>query len=195
MKKTALELANILRNLAEDIEDGDSFEGSFSYTCMLEGLAPQEFEVEAAFRVGNSEGQGGMVILRAENLQTGMQNIPTLTPIRGEQSGIDDIRSENIPSATPVTWSHEKPTKPGSYWMQESSGVTGIVEVRESFDGQKGAGRFEWLNGYGWHPVDEKEAAWAGPIPEPEGLPNPSSGEGSDPLPPPHPLDNLETPK
>lgn len=181
MKKTAKELADMLRNLAEDIEDGDSFEGSLSYTCMLDGLAPQEFEVEAAFRVGNSEGRGGTVIIRAETLQTGMQNIPALTPIRGEQRGIDAIRSENIPVAT-LTWSHEKPTKPGSYWMQESSGVTGIVEVRECFDGQSGTGRFEWLNGYGWHSVDEKEAAWAGPIPEPEA---PSSaplsplGEGS----------------
>lgn len=57
------ELATLLRAMARLVEAGDSFEGNLSYSCMDDGLAPGEFAVRAQFRTGNSEGQGGMVVV------------------------------------------------------------------------------------------------------------------------------------
>jgi hypothetical protein len=61
MKQTKEDLLAILESIAAHVREDDSFEGRISYTCMAEGLARGEFEVEAFYRIGNSEGQGGAV--------------------------------------------------------------------------------------------------------------------------------------
>ena len=53
--------AEFLRRLANDIETGDSLEGSVSYTFDREKY--DHVEVEAAVRCNNLQGQGGMVLL------------------------------------------------------------------------------------------------------------------------------------
>lgn len=55
------EFARFLRLLADDVETGDSLEGSLQYTYALIGR--DDVEVEAAVRTGNLQGQGGMTIL------------------------------------------------------------------------------------------------------------------------------------
>lgn len=64
LKTKTADLAAILHDIAARVEAGDSFEGSISYTCMDEDCRPDEFLIEGAYRVGNSEGQGGMHLLR-----------------------------------------------------------------------------------------------------------------------------------
>lgn len=74
MKLTKQELVELLEEMVQLIKDDDSFEGNFSYTCMIPGLEDGKFEVSGAFRHGNSNGQGGMAILPAgipEELFTG----------------------------------------------------------------------------------------------------------------------------
>lgn len=66
MKQTKEQLLSILADISAAIQADDSFEGSLSYTVMAEGLERGEFEVEAVYRIGNSEGQGGMVLIRRE---------------------------------------------------------------------------------------------------------------------------------
>lgn len=53
-------LTRELRDIADRIEDGDSFEGSLTYSCMDEDLVAGEFRLVGAVRVGNKDGQGGM---------------------------------------------------------------------------------------------------------------------------------------
>jgi hypothetical protein len=64
-------LAAVLRQIADLVERGDSFEGSIEYTIPLpEDAYPPpatddeqpDVMVRAAFRIGNSQGQGGMRI-------------------------------------------------------------------------------------------------------------------------------------
>lgn len=62
------DLKKMLIELAEKIDEGDSFEGSLSYSCMTSGLERDEMEVTVAVRVGNLEGQGGMMFLEASKL-------------------------------------------------------------------------------------------------------------------------------
>jgi hypothetical protein len=47
------------------VSNDDSFEGSLSYSMMEPGLERDEIEVGAFFRIGNSQGQGGAVIVEA----------------------------------------------------------------------------------------------------------------------------------
>lgn len=56
-------LINVLNDIGKSIQQNDSFEGNISYTRMTPGLQRDEFDVQCAFRVGNSQGQGGMFIL------------------------------------------------------------------------------------------------------------------------------------
>jgi hypothetical protein len=63
MKIKTDSLVQLLTDIARRIEAGDSFEGSMRYTCMEPGLLRDEWEVEAVYRIGNSEGQGGVTIL------------------------------------------------------------------------------------------------------------------------------------
>jgi hypothetical protein len=64
MKQKTAELVRELREMAAAIERSDSFEGSIMYSCLDDGLAPGEWEVSGAYRIGNSDGQGGMRILK-----------------------------------------------------------------------------------------------------------------------------------
>jgi hypothetical protein len=64
-KISKAELAAALRDMAARIDADDSFEGRISYSCMEEDCGRGEFEVEAAWRTGNSEGQGGSIIIEA----------------------------------------------------------------------------------------------------------------------------------
>lgn len=54
------DLAVLLRSLAESVESGDSMEGSLEYLIPDEGFG---LCVRAAYRVGNRDGQGGMVTI------------------------------------------------------------------------------------------------------------------------------------
>jgi hypothetical protein len=64
MAKTAKkDLAATLRDMATRVEAGDSFEGRIAYSCMEDGCGEDEFEVDAAWRVGNLDGQGGMQVI------------------------------------------------------------------------------------------------------------------------------------
>jgi len=53
----------VLHGLIESIEADDSMEGSLAYEW---GEEPGTYRVQAALRVGNSMGQGGMRLLRAD---------------------------------------------------------------------------------------------------------------------------------
>jgi len=73
---TYAEVAAILRNMATLVEAGDSFEGSIEYSIPTseDALPPPtldeeqpEVMVRAAYRVGNSMGQGGMHIIGTMN--------------------------------------------------------------------------------------------------------------------------------
>lgn len=57
------ELAAALRAMADGILAGDSHEGRIEYTCLDPGCGPGEFAVDAFWRTGNSEGQGGCHII------------------------------------------------------------------------------------------------------------------------------------
>jgi len=57
-----------LADVAQMVGAGDSFEGYLEYGCMEEGLGPEEFAVRGAYRVGNLDGQGGVVLLGAFNV-------------------------------------------------------------------------------------------------------------------------------
>jgi hypothetical protein len=65
MRPTTLsrdELADLFLRLHYKIKDGDSFGGSLEYELDDYGY----FSVQGVYRIGNSEGQGGMVILGEE---------------------------------------------------------------------------------------------------------------------------------
>lgn len=52
-------LIELLRETIVAIENDDSYEGRIHY----EGTSPGEYEVDAFVRVGNSEGQGGCMLV------------------------------------------------------------------------------------------------------------------------------------
>ncbi len=62
-KLTKDELLDTLRGIIALIQADDSFEGNLTYSCLEEGLGRGEFAVTAAFRTGNSMGQGGMRLI------------------------------------------------------------------------------------------------------------------------------------
>ena len=70
------ELVEMVKDILARIEANDSFEGSINYSCMHPSVNGQEFEVGATYRVGNSLGQGGMVVV--DNLPTPIAQIPEL---------------------------------------------------------------------------------------------------------------------
>ena len=53
--------------MAEHVERGDSFDGSLEYHIRDDAM---DFDVVALRRVGNSEGQGGYVMLGEMNSET-----------------------------------------------------------------------------------------------------------------------------
>lgn len=63
------DLVLVLREMADRIEVGDSFEGSIEYSMPIdEQDIPEDTYamVRAAFRVGNRQGQGGMKVIGRE---------------------------------------------------------------------------------------------------------------------------------
>jgi hypothetical protein len=62
-KYTRDTLAAILEDMAKRIRNNDSFEGSIQYSCLDDGLKPGTFNATGPYRVGNSEGQGGVRLL------------------------------------------------------------------------------------------------------------------------------------
>ncbi|MCA8355607.1 hypothetical protein [Burkholderia cepacia] len=66
MKMTRTELIQLLDDTKRALLSEDSFEGRISYTCLTDSvdLGPDEFEVSAAIRVGNSMGQAGMILVQ-----------------------------------------------------------------------------------------------------------------------------------
>jgi hypothetical protein len=60
---SAKTLVALLRQLARHIEAEDSFEGSFEYHASTRQVG--FYEVNAAYRIGNSDGaQGGMMLIQ-----------------------------------------------------------------------------------------------------------------------------------
>lgn len=64
MKINKEQLVLVLRDMANLIENSDSFEGRINYTCMEDDCGKDEFHVEAFYRTGNSMGQGGVSMIR-----------------------------------------------------------------------------------------------------------------------------------
>lgn len=58
-QQTKEQLLAALRSIADSIAVNDSFEGSIEYTI----TGRDTFDVRACWRVGNSDGQGGCVII------------------------------------------------------------------------------------------------------------------------------------
>lgn len=65
MIQTKEQLAARLRQIADAVEAGDSYQGHISYDFMEDGLKHGEVEVSGAYRVGNLQGQGGMAMIDA----------------------------------------------------------------------------------------------------------------------------------
>jgi hypothetical protein len=58
---TKAEVLSVLSEILYIVEHDDSFEGSFEYTMPEPGDPPDtRFRLRAAYRVGNSMGQGGL---------------------------------------------------------------------------------------------------------------------------------------
>ncbi len=54
-------LIDVLEDILERVRVGDSFEGHITWSLPeAEGADPRSFDVLAAYRVGNLQGQGGM---------------------------------------------------------------------------------------------------------------------------------------
>lgn len=65
---TAVNFEKVLTDIAKRVGEGDSFEGTISYSRMTLGLERDELDVSVAVRVGNLEGQGGMFIIEPTKL-------------------------------------------------------------------------------------------------------------------------------
>jgi hypothetical protein len=59
------ELSAILRDMADRIDSGDSFEGNIEYSYWDEenGAGENQFSVMGTYRIGNKDGQGGLRML------------------------------------------------------------------------------------------------------------------------------------
>lgn len=62
---TSDELLEVLDDLTARVRAGDSFEGSLEYLMPTDEVVPDgtEFMVRAAYRIGNTLGQGGMRLI------------------------------------------------------------------------------------------------------------------------------------
>ncbi len=58
-KQTKEQLIAALHGIAQSISENDSFEGTLEYVVS----GPDTFDVRAFWRVGNSEGQGGSIVI------------------------------------------------------------------------------------------------------------------------------------
>lgn len=75
---TYVEVAAILRDMAERVEAGDSFEGSIEYVMPwpdenMEPVSDAEVMVQASYRIGNSMGQGGLRLIGTMNVRDEQQ--------------------------------------------------------------------------------------------------------------------------
>lgn len=96
MKMRTDELIELLTDIAACVRDGDSFEGSITYSAT--GVAPfgtVEFEVKGAYRIGNRDGQGGMW-----TIDGGKCDCPSY-PCEHNPRGMD--LAESRPTGEPVT--------------------------------------------------------------------------------------------
>lgn len=62
MKVNKAQLLMLLADITRTVEADDSFEGSIGWIA----INRDNFAVYGAYRVGNSQGQGGMVLLGSE---------------------------------------------------------------------------------------------------------------------------------
>lgn len=65
-KMTKDEFLGILKNMIEAITEDDSFEGNFEYSFIgawYDDLGPTEVEVRGVYRIGNRDGQGGVIMI------------------------------------------------------------------------------------------------------------------------------------
>ncbi|MEN3238656.1 hypothetical protein PUR29_35020 [Methylobacterium ajmalii] len=63
MNQSKEQLLATIDKIRKAIEADDSFEGHLTYTLEWSTGDKAEFEVSGAYRIGNSEGQGGMAVL------------------------------------------------------------------------------------------------------------------------------------
>ncbi|BCM87786.1 hypothetical protein [Methylobacterium indicum] len=63
MNQSKEQLLATIDKIRRAIEADDSFEGHLTYTLEWSTGDKTEFEVSGAYRIGNSEGQGGMAVL------------------------------------------------------------------------------------------------------------------------------------
>lgn len=61
MRMPKEKLIELLKRVVRALEEDDSMEGSFGYSW----VDRENYEVGAAVRVGNREGQGGMIFIAA----------------------------------------------------------------------------------------------------------------------------------
>jgi hypothetical protein len=75
-QQTKDQLIAALRSMADSIDEGDSFEGSIQYTITGRDVTGQDtFDVLAFWRVGNSMGQGGSIMIGDEGSSHGTVTI------------------------------------------------------------------------------------------------------------------------
>jgi hypothetical protein len=137
MIKTKEQIAKDLRELAGIVESGDSFEGSYHYSCLQEAAQPGQFEVTAAIRVGNLEGQGGMRIIepaqKPETEATGDGRRCAFT-FEKEADAIEACRQLNLiafPRSENVAFFREKLR----VWLRpEFASIRLVREARVLFD-------------------------------------------------------------
>ena len=60
---TQEELLDVIDDIRQRVAAGDSYEGFLNYLLPDEDDPPQGFRVEARWRVGNLQGQGGMRVV------------------------------------------------------------------------------------------------------------------------------------
>ncbi|WP_186191239.1 hypothetical protein [Burkholderia gladioli] len=67
MKMSRADLIQFLDDTKRALLADDSFEGRINYTCLAPevDLGDDEFEVSAAVRLGNSEGQGSLRLVQS----------------------------------------------------------------------------------------------------------------------------------
>jgi len=69
VRMTEQQTAAVLRDMADHVEVGDSWDGSISYSTDYDGGLPG-LDVTATYRIGNRAGQGGMRVIRGEGPET-----------------------------------------------------------------------------------------------------------------------------
>jgi hypothetical protein len=95
---TRRELLSHLRHIVQGVDTGDTLEGSIAWG-LPEDDDPDGWDVMGAYRVGNTMGQGGSVVIG----QPARQMFGTIT------TGIDNIITLHIDQAL------DRPIRPGTY--------------------------------------------------------------------------------